>query len=239
MDNVRKMLLEDLQTLKPTIFGSFPLFYNRIAKAINAKMEQQSGYARWMFNKGLTTKLEHLKDTGEVVHSMYDKLVFSKLRQLLGGRVRYLITGGAPIAQEVMDFIRVVFSCPMIQAYGITETNGFTCASSIWETRAGVVGGPLPCLKMKLKDIPALGYLTTDDPPRGEVLFKGNSVFKGYFRNKELTDKVFTEDGWLRTEDVAYLNEGGGLTIIDRLNSFCKLQSGRFVPPQSLENMYS
>jgi long-chain acyl-CoA synthetase len=138
-----------------------------------------------------------------------------------------------------MDFIKVVFSAPMIQAYGITETAGFTSASSIWETRAGVVGSCLPCLKMKLRDIPSLGYLTTDDPPRGEVLFKGNSIFKGYFRNKELTDKVMTEDGWLRCEDVAYLNEGGGLTIIDRMNSFCKLQSGRFVPPQSLENMYS
>ncbi len=67
-----------------------------------------------MFNKAVSGKLERLKENGEVVHSMYDKLVFSRVRELLGGRVRYLITGGAPIAQEVMDFIKVVFSCPMI-----------------------------------------------------------------------------------------------------------------------------
>ncbi len=91
------MLIDDLQTLKPTIFGSFPLFYNRIAKAINAKMEQQSAYVRWLFNKGLAKKLENLKQTGEVIDSLYDKLVFSKTKELLGGRVRYLITGGAPI----------------------------------------------------------------------------------------------------------------------------------------------
>ncbi len=68
---------------------------------------------------------------------------------------------------------------------------------------------------------------------------KGNSVFKGYFRNKEMTDTVLSPDGWLRTEDVAYLNPGCGLTLVDRINSFCKISSGKFVPPQALENMYS
>jgi long-chain acyl-CoA synthetase len=148
-------------------------------------MERESAYTRWIFNKAINTKLEQLKETAEVTHSVYDKLIFSKIKEILGGRVRFFITGGAPISQEVMDYIKVAFSAPMLQAYGITETCGFTCCSSVWETRAGVVGGPLPCLKMKLIDIPALGYLTTDSPPRGEVLVKGNSVFKGYFRNQE------------------------------------------------------
>jgi long-chain acyl-CoA synthetase len=86
-----------------------------------------------------------------------------------------------------MDFFKIAFSCPMIQAYGITETCGFTAASSIWEVRAGVVGGPLPSIQIKLRDVEKLSYFTTDDPPRGEVLVKGNTLFKGYFRNKELT----------------------------------------------------
>lgn len=82
----------------------------------------------------------------------------------------------------------------------------------MWETRAGVVGGPLPCLKMKLRDRPELGYFSTDLPyPRGEVLVKGNSVFKGYFRNKTLTNKVLEPDGWLRIEDAARLLPGGCL----------------------------
>ncbi len=103
-----------------------------------------------------------------------------------------------------MNFIKIVFSAPVIQAYGTTETCGCLTTTSIWEWRAGVVGGPLPCLKMKLRDRPELGCFSSDLPyPRGEVLVKGNSVFKGYFRNQALTAKVLEGDGWLRTEDVA------------------------------------
>lgn len=95
-----------------------------------------------------------------------------------------------------------------------------------------MVGGPLPCLKMKLRDRPELGYFTTDVPyPRGEILVKGNSVFRGYFRNPELTASVLEPDGWLRIEDVGILMPGGCLTLIDRLCSFCKLQHGFFVAP--------
>ena len=75
----------------------------------------------------------------------------------------------------------------MYQAYGTTETAGCLGTTSAWETRAGIVGGPLPCIKIKLRDLPELGYLTTSDPPRGEICVKGNSVFKGYFRNLSLT----------------------------------------------------
>ena len=76
-----------------------------------------------------------------------------------------------------------IFACPVLEAYGSTETAGSICGTSIWDQIAGTVGGPLPCLKLKLRDLPELGYLTTDDPPRGEVMIKGLSVFKGYFRN--------------------------------------------------------
>lgn len=127
------------------------------------------------------------------------------------------------MSQEVMDFLIVSLSCSVIQAYGTTETTGCLTSSSYWETRAGVVGGPLPCIKMKLRDLPELGYLSTDDPPRGEICVKGNSVFKGYFRNPELTATVLDADGWLRLGDVGVLLPGGCLRLIARLNNICKL----------------
>jgi long-chain acyl-CoA synthetase len=85
----------------------------------------------------------------------------------------------------VFDFLRLSFKCPIIEAYGVTEISGSLGSTSAWETVAGVSGGPLACLKVKLVDIPELRYLSTDEPPRGEVLVKGLSVFKAYFRNEQ------------------------------------------------------
>jgi long-chain acyl-CoA synthetase len=103
-------------------------------------------------------------------HLLYDNLIFSKIKNLLGGRIRLLICGGAPLAQEVKYFLMAAFCCPVLEAYGTSETAGGLCSTARWDTRAGIVGGPLACLKLKLRDIPDLGYLTTDKPdPRGEV----------------------------------------------------------------------
>jgi long-chain acyl-CoA synthetase len=160
----------------------------------------------------VNTKIENLmKNSGDTKHAVYDSLIFSKVRKILGGRVRLLVSGGAPISQEVKYFTIAAFSCPVLEAYGTAETAGALCSTCRWETKAGIVGGPLACLKLKLRDIPELGYLTTDDPPRGEVMIKGNSIFKGYFRQPELTREVLDKDGWLSLGDVATILPNGSL----------------------------
>ena len=169
---------------------------------------------------------------------LYDHFVFNKIKNALGGKIRLLISGGAPLSQDVKDFLFVAFSCPILESYGITEVSGPVTSTSVWERRAGVVGGPIAGIKMKLRDLPDLGYLTTDDPPRGEICVKGNSVFKGYFRNPELTQSVLDDEGWLRLGDVGVLLPGGCLKLIDRVSSICKLQHGFYVAPQYLENIF-
>ena len=130
-----------------------------------------------------------------------------------------------------MDFLRASFSCPIFEALGATEAAGNICCSSIWEKNAGTVGGPLPSIKIKLKDLEEYGYLSTDDPPRGEICIKGNSVFKGYFRNPELTKTVLDEDGWLHLGDVVAVLPNGVIQVIDRVAQMCLLQNGLFVAP--------
>jgi long-chain acyl-CoA synthetase len=169
---------------------------------------------------------------------IYDKLVFEKIRNVLGGNIRLLISGGAPLSKEVFKFLKAAFSCPVIEAYGSTETAGCLTSTSLWETKAGVIGGPLPCIKLKLRDLPELGYMTTDNPPSGEICIKGNSVFKGYFRNPALTAEVLDSDGWLSMGDVAVLLPSGCLQLVDRVRSICKLQHGEYVAPAFLENVY-
>ena len=123
------------------------------------------------------------------------------------------------------------FGCPVLECYGATEASGSICSTNEWDNISGTVGGPLPCLKLKLRDLPELGYLTTDDPPRGEVLIKGLSVFKGYFRNPELTKSVFDKDGWLSLGDVGTILPNGSIKLIDRVRSIKKLQHGFYVAP--------
>ena len=156
---------------------------------------------------------------------VYDNLVFKKIRDVMGGCIRHIISGGAPLAKDVKDFTMVVFSCPVMEAYGVTESTGGVCSTSIWDISSGNVGGPLSNVKLKLRDLPELGYLSTDLPnPRGEVCSIGLSVFKGYFRNPILTAETIDKQGWLSLGDVAELLPNGSLKLIDRVKSICKLQ---------------
>lgn len=142
--------------------------------------------------------------------------------QALGGRIRYLVSGGAPLSQEVFDFLRGVFNCPVLEAYGTTETSGGLCITHGLETIAGISGGPLASLKIKLVDIPKFSYLSTDDPPRGQIYVKGAAVFKGYFKDEKATKKYLSSDGWFKTGDVGMLLRNGTLKVIDRIKNIGK-----------------
>ena len=133
----------------------------------------------------------------------------------------------------------MVFSCPVEEAYGATEATGGVCSTCIWDKSTGNVGGPLACTKLKLRDLPELGYLSTDLPnPRGEVCLKGLTVCKGYFRNPAMTADKIDKDGWLSLGDVGELLPNGSVKLIDRVKSICKLQQGIYVAPQYLENIF-
>jgi len=156
----------------------------------------------------------------------------------MGGRIRYFVSGGAPLNIEVKHFLVVVFSAPIFEAYGQTETAGIISATQIWDREGGHVGGVLPCNRMQLRDVPSLGLSTDAECPKGELYLKGNSVFKGYFKNPEITKLVLGEDGWLRLGDAGILNRNGSISIIERIGEMKKLQNGYFIAPQKLENIY-
>eukprot|EP00347_Sterkiella_histriomuscorum_P000421 403375930 len=209
-------LMQEIQKLQPTIFGSFPSFYNQFYRS----------------------NLQKLQIDYEQVKDMNENQIIAVLNSL-GGNIKYLISGGAPLSQEVFEFLKHCFKCPIIEAYGITEISGSLCSTSAWETQAGISGGPLPCLKIKLVDIPELGYLSTDNPPRGEVRVKGKPVFQGYYKNEEQNKFAFDQNGWYRTGDVAMLLPNGSVKVIDRIKNICKTQHGLYVAPNFLENIYS
>lgn len=120
-------LVEDIQLLKPTVFPSVPRLYNKIYGKIKDGLAQKTGVTKWLAEKAINAKLSNLRSGGGVTHAFYDALVFKKMKNLLGGRVRIMVTGSAPISGDVLDFLKICFSSPICEGYGMTET----CAGSV------------------------------------------------------------------------------------------------------------
>lgn len=111
-----------------------------------------------------------------------------QIRELLGGRVRLILTGSAPIASHVKDFLQVVFCCPVVEGYGLTETCAIATMTPMEAREPGHVGAPASCTYIKLVDVPEMEYTSKDKPcPRGEICMKGPNIFKGYWKNPEKT----------------------------------------------------
>ena len=177
-----------------------------------------------MLRHALAAKLANVEATGRVTHGCYDALVFNKVRAILGGNCNCLVTGGAPIELHVLNFIKVVFCCPVLEGYGLTETAASTAASEVEDPVPGHVGGPNTATKIRLRDIPEMHYTSKDKPyPRGECCIKGPTVFSGYFKRPEKTEEAFDSEGWFLTGDVVEIYPNGSMKIIDRAKNIFKL----------------
>ncbi|KAJ3113550.1 hypothetical protein HDU96_003287 [Phlyctochytrium bullatum] len=234
------LLVEDIALLKPTIFVSVPRLLNRIYDRIMAQGTQSgSAVKTYLFTKALDAKLAHLKATGSVTHPFWDALVFNKVKAALGGRIRVIISGSAPISPDVLQFLRVAFCTQVIEGYGQTESSaGLTCAI-FGDTDPGHVGFPVSCNEVKLVSLPEMDYLATDKPfPRGEIWVRGPNVFAGYYKDEAKTKETITEDGWLLTGDIGVVDQKGRIRIIDRKKNIFKLAQGEYVAPEKIENVY-
>jgi len=232
-------LLEDVAVAKPTVFVGVPRLLNKLYAKINSNVQAAGGSKEKLFRSAIESKIANLKATCSYTSGFYDAIVFKKIRAILGGNVRVMITGSAPIAKEVMDFLKVAFSCPIIEGYGQTEVCGGATVTMALDPNAGKVGGPVGAVKIRLRDVPEMGYTSRDIPnPRGEVQFFGPSNFKGYFRNPEKTAEAFDEDGWVCSGDVGEILEDGSIRIIDRAKNIFKLSQGEYIAPEKLENIY-
>lgn len=163
--------------------------------------------------------------------------MFSKTREALGGNTLAMISGSAPISKDVLDFLKICFITEIINGYGMTEGCGASTAAKFFDPESGHVGGPLQNTKIRLRDLPEMGYSTNSNPKRGEICFKGASISNGYFDNQEKTDEAFV-DGWLLSGDVGEIDENGKITIIDRVKNIFKLANGEYVAPEKIENVF-
>ncbi|OAY82753.1 Long chain acyl-CoA synthetase 4, partial [Ananas comosus] len=235
-----KLLVEDLTELKPTIFCAVPRVLDRIYTGLQSKISSGGFLKQKLFNIAYRIKLQNMLKgkKHEEATSIFDKIVFSKIKQGLGGQVRIILSGAAPLARHVEEFLRVVTCAHVIQGYGLTETCAGTFVSLPNEiSMLGTVGVPVQNVDVRLESVPEMGYDALSSTPRGEICIRGDTLFSGYHKREDLTKEVMI-DGWFHTGDVGEWQPDGSLKIIDRKKNIFKLSQGEYVAVENLENIY-
>ncbi|KAI5573419.1 hypothetical protein BDE02_10G079200 [Populus trichocarpa] len=236
-DNMK--LMDDMAALRPTIFCSVPRLYNRIYAGIMNAVKASGGLRERLFNAAYNAKKQALLN-GKNPSPMWDRLVFNKIKDRLGGRVRLIVSGASPLSPDVLEFLRICFGGRIIEGYGMTETTSPISSMDEGDNLNGHVGSPSPACEVKLVDVPEMNYTSDDKPyPRGEICIRGPIVFQGYYKDEEQTREVINEEGWFHSGDIGLWLPGGRLKIIDRKKNIFKLAQGEYIAPEKIENVYA
>ncbi|KAI0296977.1 long-chain-fatty-acid-CoA-ligase [Multifurca ochricompacta] len=225
----------DIKAFRPTIMVGVPAVWELIRKGIVAQVNNSGGFRKSMFNGAMTIKKANVPG----LKSVADSVVFAKIKQATGGRLRLALSGGAALSRETQEFLSLAL-VTVVQGYGMTETCGMCSILPPDILQYGCVGLPSASIEVKFRDVPEAGYLSTNNLPQGEILLRGPSVTSGYYKRDDLNndETIFTQDGWLRTGDVGQWNKDGTLTIIDRIKNLVKLQGGEYIALERLESTY-
>ncbi|XP_076008078.1 long-chain-fatty-acid--CoA ligase 5 [Genypterus blacodes] len=229
-----RLLPDDMKALQPTIFPVVPRLLNRVYDKVQS--EAATPFKKWLLNFAVDRKYAEVKEGIIRNNSIWDKLIFHKVQASLGGRVRLMVTGAAPISPPVLNFLRASLGCQIFEAYGQTECTAGCTFTMPGDATSGHVGVPLPCNYVKLLDVEEMNYFASNG--EGEVCIKGKNVFKGYLKDPERTAEALDEDGWLHTGDIGKWLPSGVLKIIDRKKNIFKLAQGEYIAPEKIENVY-
>jgi len=219
-----------LTQVRPTIMGSFPRVYERAYVKIHAKIGHASPIRQklfgWAFRVGRQVRAAEWEGRAapvlsRVQYPLARALVFSKILAAFGGRLRFTVSGGAPIAREIAEFFDIL-GLPVLNGYGLTESSPTIAVNRLERNRLGSVGQPLPGVDVQIA-------------ADGEVLARGPNIMLGYWHNPEATAEAIDPEGWLHTGDIGYLDADGFLFITDRKKELIATSGGKKVAPQPIE----
>lgn len=231
-DEVPK-LVGNLPDVKPTVLIAVPRIFNRIYDGVNQQMRDKPKPIQALFAAGIRIATRRARGNqlsfGEsITLKLADKLIFKKVRQKFGGRLRLVVSGSAALSKEVAEFIDAL-GIDVYEGYGLTETSPVVSVNFPGNRKIGSVGKALPKVKVTIDTV------VTGDPKNGEIVVFGDNVMHGYHGRPEEDAKIFTADRGLRTGDMGYLDEDGYLFITGRIKEQYKLETGKYVVPSPLE----
>lgn len=244
-NKIKKGTKGDVSVLKPTLMISVPAILDRIRDAVFKKVAEKGGITKKLFDVAYKRNLGAIEGswTGSWAPErfIWNSIIFKPIRAMLGGHIRFILCGGAPLSSETQRFINICLGVPVGQGYGLTETCAGAAFSEWDDTSVGRVGPPLPCCYVKLISWEEGGYRISDSPmPRGEVVIGGHSITKGYFNNEAKTNEVYKVDErgirWFYTGDIGQFHPDGCVEIIDRKKDIVKLQHGEYVSLGKVES---
>jgi long-chain acyl-CoA synthetase len=210
-----------LKIVKPTIMTAVPRLLEKIFNKIKTQISQKPFLSRIIASFAFSYALSKNIDRSSFLFEIYDKLVYSKFREIFGSRLNKLVSGGAPLSKEIAQFF-VNIGVPIYQGYGLTEFSPVISTNYPAENKIGSCGKVIPSARIKIAE-------------NKELLVKGPSLMKGYLNQEKLTKTTIDENGWLHTGDAAYLDEDGYLYITSRVKEIFKTSTGEYVNAISIE----
>ncbi|KAF8356857.1 acs-4 [Pristionchus pacificus] len=220
----------DCYALRPTLLAAVPAIMDRIFKAVSEEVAASPRFMQELFKLNYERKRARYQEG--YASPFLDRVIFKKIRRLLGGRLRGVLSGGAALNPETQRFMNICMCCPVVQGYGLTETCGAACVAEITDLSTGTVGPPVRCSQIALREWLEGNYSPFNEPPQGEIMITGPNISAGYWKQPEKTAEDFVEykgKRYFATGDIGEWREDGSLLIIDRKKDLVKLQHGEYV----------
>ncbi|WEV78572.1 long-chain fatty acid--CoA ligase [Janibacter cremeus] len=226
-------IVDNLGEVRPTFMAAAPRIFEKVYAKISLGMAEEGGAKAKIFDFASRTAREYSRALSEdrkpgmvlrLKHSIADKLVFAKVRERFGGRIRFFISGSAALNQDIAHWFNGA-GLQILEGYGLTETSAAATVNRPYALRVGSVGWPTPQTEIKVAE-------------DGELLVRGEHVMEGYHDNPEATAEVLTEDGWFHTGDIGEIDERGFVKITDRKKDLFKTSNGKYVAPSLIESTF-
>ena len=228
VETVRDNLLEVHPTIVTTVPRLFERIHSKVMKQVDGMPKVRRKIFWWAVNVGKeyvrAKKSGTVSPTLEAQHTVATKLVFAKLQAATGGRIRFFVSGGAALPQELGEFFEAI-GITIIEGYGLTETSPVLAANRVDDYKFGTVGKPIPGVELKIA-------------ADGEILAKGPNIMKGYYKDPKATKEVIDKEGWLHTGDIGQFDTEGHLKITDRKKHLFVSSGGKNIAPQPIESHF-